>query len=588
MVLYHVGIALIMNSNADIFHCSEEVEKVSGIFLTPQDSEVDQEEATMELQAVNWEHHGPGSWLSICSTPGLQWVSARAGTTRFHQIAEGLVMGWTNKLTLGSDRNRERCPEPEVKNAWKYVSGYFENSQDSIFGVIIRSDFDSRLRVHFQDPNRSDEDLAWYALRNAVYAVGCRTAASMDGTRDFAEILSESMRFFHNAFFVLSELLFMPSGLMAIQALIVMTSFAELLGSPSVEYMLCASATRLAQSKGLHREPSRAWNLPRSEMLHRKCVFWAAYCYDKNIALRSGRPSALDDNEISCEIPKEIPGGSTLDVAVMTAAIGHARICAKISKQLLSVQMFNESPTSLFETIDKLEEELRLWRNSLPNNLALPKQNDHRLSNNSDQLKANILRLHYSYWGSVIALHAIFHYPWICSAVTRQKPFFEDRIFKSSTWSAEASRQILFTLKDFWLDTSFSSPIVFYSPMLAVINLFIYILKYPSLDTVEADLTLLDLTAGHFARVHFLTSSHVSFTFAREIVGLANKAVRRATTSAPHNGEPSSAYTPDIFPFDISAEATPVFDPNANFEDLNTFSTEFFESLSTAGDLIIF
>ncbi|KAJ5772296.1 fungal-specific transcription factor domain-containing protein [Penicillium odoratum] len=367
-------------------------------------------------------------------------------------------MGWTNKLTLGSERNRERCPEPGVKDAWTYVSGYFENSQDSVFGVVIRSDFESRLRVHFQDPNRPDEDVAWYALRNAVYAVGCRAAASMDRTREFAEIQSESMRFFHNAFSVLSELLFMPGGLIAIQALIVMTSFAELLGSPSVEYMLCASATRLAQSKGLHREPSRAWNLPRSETLHRKCVFWAAYCYDKNIALRSGRPSALDDDEISCEMPKEIPDGSTLDIAVMTAAIEHARICAKISKRLLSVQAFNESPTSLSETIDQLEEELRLWRNSLPNNLTFPKQNDHRLSNNSYQLKANILRLHCSYWSSIITLHAIFHYPWICSAVTHQKPFFEDRIFKSSARSAEASRQILSTLRDFWLDASFSSP----------------------------------------------------------------------------------------------------------------------------------
>lgn len=69
------------------------------------------------------------------------------------------------------------------------------------------------------------------------------------------------------------------------------TSCAELLGSPSIEYMLCGAATRLAQSKGLHREPSAAWRLPESEILHRQCIFWTIYCYDKALALRCGRPS---------------------------------------------------------------------------------------------------------------------------------------------------------------------------------------------------------------------------------------------------------------------------------------------------------
>jgi hypothetical protein len=32
-------------------------------------------------------------------------------------------MGWTKKLTLASDKIRERCPEPGVEDAWKYVTG---------------------------------------------------------------------------------------------------------------------------------------------------------------------------------------------------------------------------------------------------------------------------------------------------------------------------------------------------------------------------------------------------------------------------------------------------------------------------------
>jgi hypothetical protein len=55
--------------------------------------------------------------------------------------------------------------------------------------------------------------------------------------------------------------------------------------------MLCSSAARLAQSKGLHRQPSRQWKLPAAEVLHRNWTFWAVYCLEKYIALRSGRPS---------------------------------------------------------------------------------------------------------------------------------------------------------------------------------------------------------------------------------------------------------------------------------------------------------
>ncbi|KAJ6024475.1 fungal-specific transcription factor domain-containing protein [Penicillium herquei] len=563
-------------------------ENIRGRPPTPRDSEIDREEATMDLQTINWEHHGPGSWLSICSTPGVQWVSAKTGTTRFYDVAQGLVMGWTKKLTLESDTIRERCPEPGVEHAWKYVTAFFENSGASVFGVVQRSSFENRLRVHFQNPNRPDEDVAWYALRNAVYAIGRRFVALKDRTGDFAEIQSESLRFFHNAFSVFSELLFRPSGLMAVQALVVMTSFAELLGSPAVEYMLCASAVRLAQSKGLHRQASRAWNLPKSETVQRNWVFWAAYYYDKNIALRSGRPSAVDDDEISCEIPDELPDGSRSGIDKAVAAIEHARICAKISKQLLSTQASNQSPEALFDVMETLENTLQMWRNSLPDNLTLPEQNDSLSSRNSYQSRNDILRLHCLHWGSVIALNANFHYPWISSLFARSEHVFEDRIVKSSIRAAEASREILSTLKDTEVDISFSSPIAFYFPMLAVINLFIYILKMPTLETVGSDLALLDLAAGHFAKVHFLTSSQVSFIFAREVAGLANKAVRRASRAGARDTNRSSDYSPDLLSVNMPGVPGSVFASNATFEALDTLSSGFFESLSAAGDMIIF
>lgn len=166
----------------------------------------------------------------------------------------------------------------------------------------------------------------------------------------------------------------------------------------------------------------------------------------------------FDDDEISCEIPNEFPDGSSADIEVALAAIEHAQICAKISKQLLSARALNQSPKSLLDIMKTVEDNLQMWQISLPDRLKLDKQNDCRPGRNSFHCRVNILRLHYLYWGSVIALNANFHYPWISSLLARQESESDDRILKSSARAAEASRQILSTLKNSEVDTSISSP----------------------------------------------------------------------------------------------------------------------------------
>ena len=66
---------------------------------------------------------GPGSWVSICSQPGLRWVSERAGTTDFAQSAKSLTLGWSRRLKLLSPRTRAEEPEPDEAKAWTYCNG---------------------------------------------------------------------------------------------------------------------------------------------------------------------------------------------------------------------------------------------------------------------------------------------------------------------------------------------------------------------------------------------------------------------------------------------------------------------------------
>ncbi|KAL3488355.1 fungal-specific transcription factor domain-containing protein [Aspergillus germanicus] len=557
--------------------------ELGNLVLTPTDTSIDREEATIDITQINWEHHGPGSWLSICSKPGIQWVASRAETNQFGQIAHSLVMDWTKHLTMKQNLSRERYPEPDLDTASRYVASYFGYSHDSVFGVVHRPDFETHLRLHFQGVQGDDD--AHYALRNAVYAVGCRAAAQLDESPNFTETQQLSLKYFQNAFSVYTDLLYMPSGLTAVEALVVMTSYAELLGSPAVEYMLCSSAARLAQSKGLHRQPSRHWNLPRVEMVHRNCVFWTIYCYDKYISLRSGRPSILNDDDISCELPTEIPDGSTIDLEVFRATVNHARICSRMLKQLSSAEAYKNPPETILRHTETYQAKLQEWRSLLPPGLRLEST-----SNSKTPLgrRFNVVRLHAAYHGSIIALHANIYYPWISSfLISHGGAAFREQTAHSSEQVATSSRQILLSLKHLSPDIISLSPVVFYYPMLATINLFIYILKSPTAPTVQSDIALLDIASGHFGHIYHLTSSHVSFSFPREAIRIAERAVQLSRT------EEGVMKMPDAIISTPHASVDELFDPRA--EDFNQASIhsfwaglpdDFFDDFVVAGDMI--
>lgn len=78
--------------------------------------------------------------------------------------------------------------------------------------------------------------------------------------------------------------------------------------------------------------------------------------------------------------------------------------------------------------------------------------------------------------------------------------------------------------------------------MLAIISLFIYVLKHPTLPFAQSDLAFLDIGVGHFGQVHYLTSALVSFSFPREAAGIADKAVKKAKLRLENSGEESSEH----------------------------------------------
>ncbi|OQU95760.1 Fungal specific transcription factor domain-containing protein [Cladophialophora immunda] len=495
---------------------------------------VDKEATILAPQVVNWEHHGPGSWLSVCSRPGLDWVAQRTGVPDFENSARELVSTWTRRLTL--DRNKITCTqhrEPDPETAWKY--SYFEDSFDSTLGIVYRPEFESALRAHFRGDLVSGDDAAWFALRKTVYASGCRIYLSKNTSMSFTEIQTEAWSYFQSAMSVLIELLFTPTGLLAVRALVAMAFFAEGLGNPALEYMFCASAARVAQAKGLHRRPAKAWNVAAHDELHYSWLFWAIYCCEKHIAHRSGRPSAIDDDEISCQIPSEACPGSTLDVEAFTYLIRHAQISSQISKRLMSVKAFQQPPSTLLETVAELDHQLHEWRDSLPPGLR-PDDRLRSFQASRDARYLPTILMHCAYYGSLMAIHTIFAYPWVYSTIfgNGRGVVTQDQVIFSSNTVAEAARNIIIIARSLEINGASIQWPTFYYPMIGLINLFIHILKFPSLPSARSDVALLDVAAGYFGHMEFITSSELNFPFARDVATVARQTVNKASkTDAP-------------------------------------------------------
>jgi hypothetical protein len=67
---------------------------------------------------------GPRSFLSICSAPGIQWVTEKlGGSPDFQHIGPSLVQEISRELKIERKLSTSRAPEPEREDVWRFVAG---------------------------------------------------------------------------------------------------------------------------------------------------------------------------------------------------------------------------------------------------------------------------------------------------------------------------------------------------------------------------------------------------------------------------------------------------------------------------------
>ena len=259
--------------------------------------------------------------ISICSKSAVAWVCGRTGDTDFARMASKFSSDVSRRLKLERSILREGGSEPPQSVAWSYCKAFFSDASGFSFKVVHQPSFEARLAAHFKDGNPKDrDDPSWYALRNVVYATGCRSLRAKQLSADFHTTHRQSWQYFCNALSVYTDLLFHRTGLSSVQALtlmvrrtwsgpidlgmvadglIVQSSFVESVACPSLEFMLCSDALRLAESKGLHRGSSSTRLQNEADFQAASHTWWAIYTHHAIIVSRSGRSLVCCDTSSS-------------------------------------------------------------------------------------------------------------------------------------------------------------------------------------------------------------------------------------------------------------------------------------------------
>ncbi|KAH7091354.1 fungal-specific transcription factor domain-containing protein [Paraphoma chrysanthemicola] len=506
----------------------------SACILSHENTEVER-----ELPQSRDEIHGPNSYLSICADPGVDWIASRIGSSNFTTCASSLMSNLDQRMKLRKKLGKERISEPPTDLAWVYTRAYFEESLEATYNTIDRVDFEERLRKTYAIGGESDA--GWYALRNAVFATGCRIMTFKTCT--WRDAQTQSQGYFENALAVEAELIHGTPGIVGIQALLVMAFFCEGAGSAKLEYTLIGCAARLAHARGLHLRPVSS-KLTFEERQRRSWIFWSIYMIEKHLTLRSGRPSIIDDDDISCEMPTWAPNANSNLVECMQQTIKQSMLSSSIAKNFLTVKAREKGLIEKVKIIRDFDSRLRSWFDELPTIFKVePLIQLERLPRGLRY--EHLMYLHLTYYGNLAAIHSVLGYPWnvdLEPILGSDASAIQDQIISSDEGLTEASRNIIMVTRSIMVDASAPVWLVFYYPVLATINLFISILKAKSSESKDNKLGLMDMAAGYFAFLDLSTDSSFSFSLVQNLAQWARQAVAKAD-SRPISNE-GSLFTP--------------------------------------------
>jgi hypothetical protein len=378
------------------------------------DALADQMCSLITNQCGETRYIGSSSGFSIFSPKGIQWVNEKTGDTGFqHMIAsanDDQKGGWDHwKPEVFDDLFERKVFKalPPRQECYALLKDYFENF-NCMFPLFHEPTF-----MHLVDKQytlQPYEGSGWWASLNVALAIAHRLRVMSNVVSHEEDDIAWG--YLKNAMAVMPELTLRNTDLFSVQALLGMALFLQGTPNPQPSFSLVAAAIRLAHSIGLHKRGS-GFNLNDVENEQRKRVFWIAYCLDKDICLRSGRPPAQDDDDMNVELPSEDPPDNVGNIPLAQESDGRrtmnlfrlmcrfAEIQSRVYKQLYSVRASRQTDGQLLNTIGDLDAQLEAWKDSIP----LDFRPEHEIKAAHTPLIFHVVVLHFAYYNCLTTIH---------------------------------------------------------------------------------------------------------------------------------------------------------------------------------------
>lgn len=154
-----------------------------------------------------------------------------------------------------------------------------------------------------------------------------------------------------------TECIYVHTSITAIDALILHIQYFDMSDDPgggAKAWAALGTTLKLAQSIGLHREPSM-WNLSKEEIQRRRRTMWELVAYDLWFSLHFGRPPMISRQHFDVELPMDAPELEVADTNFHRGKHYFTQVC------LWPVLDLSLGVKGTYAAVLKMDKRLRDW-----------------------------------------------------------------------------------------------------------------------------------------------------------------------------------------------------------------------------------
>ncbi|KAJ5505163.1 hypothetical protein N7463_008037 [Penicillium fimorum] len=452
---------------------------------------------------------------------GREWIKARTGQEVAMDKLSPVRVPWDKARgktfnTVLMNMNMNTCNPYELPD-WRTVQVYFQAYKSSkvmrrIFPVIDPELFEETLTTAY---SQSPSTFEYGQASARVCVIAFLTFISrLPDVKDIVTATTTITPVDHDllatkAQFLMPQVLQEPASLDAVQAITMLTLFELSSGNMRATNYYGAVAARLIfMLGGNHFSSQTILTGKHSQQKHSQVrnLFWICYTIDKDLALRTGQPPNITDENCDLTLPPGYLDRAFLDVEnneapwygpVFPFDLRLSIIKARAHRELYSLSCLQKSDAELLKSIRELDDALEEWRLSVPPKWRPTVSFSSEASDPNIGMHTVMLRLNYH-----LCMTIIHQASGRCKAWMQGQSGMMDGVSSSMALSVEASRSSLCYLnaaEHVVVDGVFWT-LIFY-PISALLTIFCNILQNPLDPHSREDLDRLHVATVMMERI---------------------------------------------------------------------------------------